>query len=248
MNGETWLILGATSAIARAFARRAAASGAAVLLAGRDPEDLARQAADITLRHGVAATPLRFEARDIRSHPGFAADCEARAAGSVLNVFLAFGIMPEQAAADADPAVAAGLVEANFTGAATVLAALGPALVAQGRGVVLALGSVAGDRGRPRHFLYGATKAALLTYLQGFGARMAKHGVRVIALRAGPVDTGMTWSHGRMPFLITPERFAAAAWARAAGPTGTAYIPRIWQPVMAVIRALPTPVFNRLDF
>jgi short-subunit dehydrogenase len=247
----TWLILGASSAVARAFAREAAAHGAALLLAGRDMEDLERQAADLAIRHGVPATPLRFEARDLASHAGFVADCAARAgtgAGDgLLNVFLAFGVMPDQTEADADPAIAAGMVEANFTGAASVLAALAPRLEAQRGGVVVALGSVAGDRGRKRNFLYGATKAALLVYLQGYAARLAASGVRVLCIKAGPVDTAMTWPLPKLPFMASPQGFARAAWARAEKGSGNAYLPLIWWPVMTIIRLLPTPIFNRLN-
>ncbi|RYE51774.1 MAG: short-chain dehydrogenase, partial [Hyphomicrobiales bacterium] len=106
MINETWLILGASSAVARAFAREAAAHGASVLLAGRDLDDLDRQASDLRIRFDGAVTVMRFDALDTGTHQGFAADCAARAAGSVLQVFLAFGVMPDQAEADADPAVA----------------------------------------------------------------------------------------------------------------------------------------------
>lgn len=244
---DTWLILGASSAVARAFAREAAAHGAALLLAGRDMEDLERQAADLSIRYEVPAVPMRFEARDLASHAGFVAECRSRAADGLLNVFLAFGVMPEQTEADADPQVAAAMVEANFTGAASVLGALAPVLEAQRGGTVVALGSVAGDRGRKRNFLYGATKAALLTYLQGYAARLSGAGVRVLCIKAGPVDTAMTWALPKLPFMATPRAFAAAAWARARSGSGSAYLPRIWWPVMSIIRLLPTPIFNRLD-
>lgn len=244
---ETWLMLGASSAVARAFAREAASHGAGVLLAGRDTEDLERQAADLAIRHGVPAAPLPFDARDVASHARFVEECMARVPGR-LNVFLAFGVMPEQAEADASPEVAAGMVEANFTGAATVLAALAPVLAAQQGGTVIALGSVAGDRGRPRNYLYGATKAALLTFLQGYASRLSKAGVRVLCLKAGPVDTAMTWPLPRLPFMTTPQAFAAAAWRLAQRGGGAAYLPRIWWPVMTLIRLLPNRIFNRLDF
>ncbi|WP_043337804.1 SDR family NAD(P)-dependent oxidoreductase [Belnapia moabensis] len=249
---DTWLILGASSAVARAFAREAASHGAALLLAGRDMEDLEHQAADLAIRHGVSAQPMRFEARDLASHAGFIAECrqeaEKNGAGrGLLNVFLAFGVMPEQAEADADPAVAAGMVEANFTGAASVLGALGPVLEAQRGGTVVALGSVAGDRGRKRNFLYGATKAALLVYLQGYAARLSGAGVRVLCIKAGPVDTGMTWALPKLPFMASPRQFAAAAWRRAGTGGGSAYLPVVWWPVMTIIRLLPTPVFNKLN-
>ncbi|SDD36745.1 SDR family NAD(P)-dependent oxidoreductase [Belnapia rosea] len=244
---ETWLILGASSAVARAFAREAAEHGAALLLAGRDMEDLGHQATDLAIRHAVPAVPMRFEARDLASHAGFVAECRERAGEGLLNVFLAFGVMPDQAEADADPAVAAGMVEANFTGAVSVLGTLGPVLEAQRGGVVVALGSVAGDRGRKRNFLYGATKAALLTYLQGYAARLSGAGVRVLCIKAGPVDTGMTWALPKLPFMASPRAFAAAAWQKARRGSGSAYLPGIWWPVMSIIRLLPTPIFNRLD-
>ena len=49
---DTWLVLGASSAIARAFAHEAAAQGCDVILAGRDKADLEASAADIALRSG----------------------------------------------------------------------------------------------------------------------------------------------------------------------------------------------------
>jgi short-subunit dehydrogenase len=246
MPAATWLVLGASSAVARAFAHQAAAHGAALLLAGRDAEDLERQAADLAIRHQVGATPLAFDARDLASHAGFVADCAARSTGT-LNVFLAFGVMPEQAEADHDPATAAAMVEANFTGAASVLAALAPVLEAQRGGTVVALGSVAGDRGRPRNYLYGATKAALATYLQGYAARLSRSGARVLCVKAGPIDTAMTWPLPRLPFMATPQTFARALWQRAMRGAGSVYLPRIWWPVMGIIRLLPTRIFNRLD-
>jgi NADP-dependent 3-hydroxy acid dehydrogenase YdfG len=244
---DTWVILGASSAVARAFAREAASHGAALVLAGRDMEDLEHQAADLAIRYGVPAMPMRFEARDLATHAGFVAECRRRAGDGLLNVFLAFGVMPDQAAADADPEVAAGMVEANFTGAASVLGALAPVLEAQRGGTVIALGSVAGDRGRKRNFLYGATKAALLVYLQGYAARLSGAGVRVLCIKAGPVDTGMTWALPKLPFMASPRGFAAAAWQRAGKGGGSAYLPGIWWPVMTIIRLLPTPIFNKLN-
>ena len=45
----------------------------------------------------------------------------------------------------------------------------------------------------------------------------------------------------------TPRAFAAGAWKLAMKGGGAAYLPRIWWPVMTIIRGLPTRIFNRLD-
>jgi NAD(P)-dependent dehydrogenase (short-subunit alcohol dehydrogenase family) len=239
-------VLGGGSTIGRAFARRAAAAGAAVVLAGRDVAELERSAADLRLRHGVPATAVLFDALDLDGHRGFARACATLSQGR-LNVLLAFGVMPSQADCEADPTVARRLVETNVTGAAAVLTALAPVLRSQGGGVVVALGSVAGERGRPRNHLYGATKAALGVFLQGYAARHARHGVRVLNVLAGPVDTALTWPLPQLPFMASPADFATSTWRLAQHGAGQVHVPRIWAPVMAVIRAVPDRVFNRLD-
>ncbi len=243
---ETWLVLGGGSSIGRAFARQAAAAGQGVLLAGREAAELERSAADLRLRHGVPASAMLFDALDLAGHAAFVRAAAALAEGR-LHVLLAFGTMPSQAACEARPELARAMVETNLTGAAAVLTALAPLLRGQGGGTVVALGSVAGERGRPRNHLYGATKAALHTFLQGYAARHARHRVRVLTLLAGPVDTALTWPLPRLPFMASPQGFAAAAWRRAQRGSGQAHLPGIWAPVMAVIRALPNRIFNRLD-
>ena len=243
---RTWLILGPSSSAARAFAHRAAAGGARIILAGRDSEDLQAQANDLALRHDVPALVRDFDALDLASHPEFAVHCAAQSDGQ-LNIFAAVGVMPEQAAVDRDRALLRQTVDTNFTGLVSVLAAFTPALESQRGGTVMVMGSVAGDRGRPRNYLYGATKAALHTWLQGYAARLSRSGVRVVCVKAGVIDTAMTWALPRLPFMARPEQFAKSAWALAERGPQAAYVPRIWQLVMLVIRSVPTPIFNRLD-
>src|SRR3954454_18029336 len=106
MSASTWLVLGGSSSIARAFALEAAAQGCNVLLAGRDRDDLDRSAADIHIRHNVAVDVVEFDAETIDTHAACVAHCSGLAAGcggGPLNVFLAFGLMPDQAVIDRDP-------------------------------------------------------------------------------------------------------------------------------------------------
>ena len=172
MSAATWVVLGASSSIARAFALEAAAEGANVVLAGRDRDDLDRSAADIGIRHNVAVRVAEFDAEAIDTHDAFVAKCAELAAefgGGPLNVFLAFGLMPDQAAIDRDPDQAQRTIQATYAGAVSVLHRLAPKLEAQGKGHVVVLGSVAGDRGRIKNYVYGSAKAGLHAYLQGRG-------------------------------------------------------------------------------
>lgn len=244
---QTWLILGASSAAARAFAHRAAAGGARILLAGRDADDLEAQAADLALRHDVPVERHLLDVRDLDRHAAFAAACAERSDGR-LNIFAAIGAMPEQERMERDRQLLREMVETNFTGLVSVLAAFTSTLERQRGGTMMVMGSVAGDRGRKRNYLYGATKAALHAWLQGHAARLSASGVRVVCLKAGVIDTAMTWALPRLPFMASPDAFARAAWKLATKGPQSAYVPRIWQPIMLVIRLLPTPVFNRMNF
>ena len=95
---EHWLVLGASSAIARAFVREVSRRGAAVTLAGRDLADLEASAGDARLRGAESARALPCDAADPASRAAFLA--EATLPGTMLNVFLAVGSMPEQDAMD----------------------------------------------------------------------------------------------------------------------------------------------------
>jgi len=143
---ETWILLGATSAIARAFARRLSAEGATLFLAGRDEAELEAIAADCRLRGAAGAEVLAFDARAPAGYPALIERLAAQE--GVLNAASFVGSMPEQAAIDAEPRLIAGVIADSFTGPATFLQMLAPLLEARGAGTIVGIGSVAGDRGR----------------------------------------------------------------------------------------------------
>jgi decaprenylphospho-beta-D-erythro-pentofuranosid-2-ulose 2-reductase len=246
MRDQTWLVLGASSPIARAVARRIAERGHAILLAGRDLDDLRMTAADLGLRGAARVEVLPFDAADLESHAGFAARCAELAAGGPLAVLVAFALMPEQDDIDADPSLVRRTIDATFTGAASVLHHLTPQLERGGRVVVL--GSVAGDRGRPRNYVYGAAKAGLHVYLQGLRARLHRRGVPVTTVKLGFVDTAMTFGRPGTFLVASPEATAAAILRHAERGADVCYVPGFWRVVMLAIRLVPERLFKRLDF
>ena len=201
---QTWLILGASSAIARAFAREASARGADVILAGRDTKDLARTAADITIATLQTATVVPFDALDFASHAALAKSLAA--VPGVVNVALLFGTMPDQAAMDENPDLALTCIESTFAGAVSILHRLAPLLEARREGVVIGFGSVAGDRGRLKNYVYGAAKSGLHTYLAGLRNRLGRAGVHVMTVKPGFVDTAMTFGLPGLFLVASPSQ------------------------------------------
>ena len=246
MTIPTLLILGASSPIARAFAREAARHGAHIVLAGRDLGDLEDTAADLRIRYRVEVGVIAFDATAYDTHGAFVHAC-AEAVSDELNVFLAFGAMEEQAAIDADFTLARRTIEATYLGAVSVLMRLAPELERRGGGHVCVLGSVAGDRGRPKNYVYGSAKAGLHAYLQGLRARLHRAGVAVTTIKPGFVDTAMTFGRPGLFLVTSPEDCARACYRHTVRGAEVAYLPGFWRAIMTVIRAIPESLFKRMD-
>lgn len=243
---DHWLVLGASSSIARAFVREVAAQGAAVSVVGRDLADLEATAHDAALRGASQARALPCDASDADSRAVLLA--AAALPGTRLHVFLAIGDMPEQPAMDADPALTQRMMAATYTGPVALLQGLAGEFERQRGGHVVIFGSVAGDRGRRKNYLYGSAKAGLATYAEGLRARLFACGATVTLVKPGFVDTAMTWGLPGLFLVASPQACAAAALSAAERGRAEIYHPFFWRFIMLVIRHLPAGVMKRLNF
>lgn len=242
--GDTWLILGGSSAMARALARKVAEAGAAVYVAGRDAGDLDAIAADCRLRGAADAEALAFDARDLG---GYAAIRDRLEAGvGPLNIAVFVGSMPPQEEIDADPALIEGVVADSFTGPATLLSLLAPLIEARG-GTVVGVGSVAGDRGRIGNYVYGAAKAGFHTYMSGLRNRLTRAGAHAVTVKPGFVDTAMTWGLPGMFLVAPPEKVADDILKAVRKRRDVIYTPFFWRYIMLIIRHIPERIFKKMS-
>lgn len=247
MSGS-WIILGATSTLARAFAREVAKRGdCTLLLAGRAVTEIAADAADLRLRaRETQVEVIGFDARDSASIQALAQ--RAHTLPRPVNVFLAFGTMPPQEEMIADAKLCASMITATYTGAVLTLNALTPLLEEQKAGSVVVLGSVAGDRGRKKNYLYGSAKAGLHAFTQGLAAHLSTAGVSVLLVKPGVMDTAMTWGLKNPPLPLGQPEGLARACLRRAPQGGVLYYPWFWRWIMLILTHLPRRIFNRLNF
>ncbi|MCA8868852.1 MAG: SDR family oxidoreductase [Rhodobacteraceae bacterium] len=242
---RNWLIIGASSAMARAFSRRLASQGASVFLAGRDLDDLNRAAADLALRGAARAEALAFDAG---KPEGFAPICDRLAAeDGELNVAVFIGSMPDQAEIDRHPALIEQTIQSNFTGPARFLQAFVPMMEERGGGTLVGVGSVAGDRGRIGNYVYGAAKAGFATYLAGLRNRLGRAGGHVVTVKPGFVDTAMTWGLPGMFLVAAPERVADDILTAVRKRRNVIYTPFFWRWIMLIIRLIPEAIFKKLS-
>jgi len=161
-------------------------------------------------------------------------------------VICAVGAMGDQAQSQRDPAAAAQVLRANFEGPALILGLLAERFEAAGRGVIVGISSVAGDRGRASNYVYGAAKAGFTAFLSGLRNRLARGPVRVITVKPGFVATRMTEGLPLNPRLTAqPAEVAEAIRAADLRGRDVIYVRRIWRLVMAIIRALPEFLFKK---
>jgi NAD(P)-dependent dehydrogenase (short-subunit alcohol dehydrogenase family) len=241
------VVLGATSGMGRALARRMAARGDLLYLLGIGEGDLAKSAADL----GVdGAKPAGWSACDLGDPRGFgpALDAAERALGGLDAVIVTAGIFASQDALEADARLTEKLLDVDFTGTILFCEEARKRLLAKGGGTLAVWSSVAGERGRKPVVLYGAAKAGLTHYLEGLDHKFRAEGLKVVCVKPGFVKTGMTAGLKPPPFAGEPDDVARRVLRAIDRGTPEVYAPFAWGPIMTVIRALPRFVMRRIGF
>ena len=241
------LIVGATSGIGAAVARRLARSGHDLVLAGRALPELERRATDLETRYGVQADCQHFEACASQNHEDFVRRCLEQSGERLHGVFLCHGDMPDASQAPHSVERIETVIATNYTSAVLLLEAFTPHFANRQKGWIAAVTSVAGDRGRPSNHLYGSTKAALSTYLGGLRARLGRDGVAVVDIRPGFVDTPQTYGLPGLFLVADPSHVARDIERGIRRNRAVVYTPWFWRWVMAIIRNIPDRVFGRLE-
>lgn len=238
-------VIGATSEIAGAVLDELVGRGASrVVLAGRDGRALDGLAAALGERGVAVVEVVPFDAAEREAHAGVVE--RIFAGGDVDVTLLAFGVLGDQSADEADPVQAARVVDTNFTGAVSVGVALAARLRRQGHGAVVVLSSVAGERARRSNFVYGSSKAGLDAFFQGVASVLEPAGVHVLLVRPGFVRTRMTAGMKPAPLATTPREVARVVVGGLDRRARVVWAPPALRIVMTVLRHLPTPVFRRL--
>lgn len=240
------LVLGGSSEIAGAIVRALPRERLArVVLAGRPGPSLEAAAAALQSEGVPGVVTAAFDARDTATHESFVDN--AFDAGDIDVVMLAFGVLGEQAEYEADPETAVAAAQVNYVGAVSVGLHVARRLRAQGRGTLVVLSSVAGDRPRRSNFVYGSTKAGLDAFAQGLADALHGSGAHVLVVRPGFVRTRMTTGLPEAPLTVDPDAVAAVVVAALRrGRSATVYAPGALRVLMTGLKALPRPVFRRL--
>ena len=238
------LVLGGRSEIGLEVARRLA-PGRVVILAARRADDLAEEADLVRARGATAVHCVEFDADDTSSHPALLEGIAAQH-GPIGVAVLAFGILGDQARAEADPAHALAVVHTDYVAQVSVLTVLSRLMRAAGSGQIVVFSSVAGVRVRKANYVYGSAKAGLDGFASGLGDALHGSGVHLLLVRPGFVVGRMTEGMSPAPLPSTPDQVADAVVEGLRRRRSLVWVPRALRPAYFVARLLPQAVWRRM--
>ncbi len=250
MNNIPWkhaIVVGASSGIGEAIARRLAAGGCRVALVARRADALAAICDEL---NAAAGTEIAFAVEhDVhrRDEVPWLFQNAALRLGGLDAVFFAAGVMPKVAPDEYNTAKDEEIIEVNVLGAMAWLNEAAARFERTKRGTVVGIGSIAGDRGRRGNPAYCTSKAAFATYLESLRNRVARFGVKVVTIKPGFVDTAMTHGMSGLLWLISADRAAELVLKAARRGSTVVYVPGRWRLVGTVLRAIPSFIFRRLN-
>ena len=239
-------ITGASSGIGQSLALRYYRAGYRLALVARRVSDV-KTWADA---QGISVDSYQIYSADVAITDSIVAagrDCIARQGVPdvvVANAGISVGM---DTAVREDIEVMARTFATNNIGMAATFHPFVDAMVQRGSGTLVGIGSVAGIRGLPGHGAYCASKAAVISYCESLRGEMRPHGVRVVTISPGYIDTPLTRKNRySMPFLMQADDFADRAFRSITAGTSYRVIPWQMGVVAKLLRLVPNPLFDKL--
>ncbi len=226
LEGRHAIVTGGARGIGLAIARRCLANGASVALWDVEAATLA-DAAEQLAPLGTVVTAL-VDVRDEVQIASAAAQSQERFGRIDILVNNAGVLGPTVPAWEHTPTQWRDVIDINLTGAWLCCRAIAPVMLAQRRGRIVNIASVAGKEGNGLNAAYSASKAGLISLTKSLGKELASSGVLVNCITPSAADTavfaGVPAEHreqlrtallSRVPmgrFVDVDEVAAMAAW------------------------------------
>jgi hypothetical protein len=234
-----WIILGASSSIAKAFMKKVAHKVHHLILVGRDKVDLEHSAQDLKIRYHIRVDVIQADLsleKDINDICFLIENSNAK-----LSLFIAHSAGFQNK--DLNQAHIQSLINTNIQSTIQLIHHF--IYHAKKPQSLIYLSSVAGDRGRSANSLYGASKKAIEVYLEGLKTSI-KH-IDIFAIRLGFIDTPQTYGKKGVFLAKSPEKCATFLDKIQVKRLNRQYYPWFWRYIMLIIKAIPKKIFNRLS-
>ncbi len=182
-------ITGATSGIGKQTAIEFAKNGYNLVITGRRQERLTQIKKELTSTYNVTITTLCFDVRietEVKKAIESLAESEKKIDVLVNNAGLAAGLASIQ---DGNVNHWEQMIDTNIKGLLYVTKHIAPLMIANKKGHIINVGSVAGKEVYANGNVYCATKHAVDALNKGMRIDLLPHGIKVSAINPGMVDT-----------------------------------------------------------
>ena len=237
--GTTFWITGASGGIGAELARELQRRGGRIAISARR-----REALDEVAQGRMYVEPVDITDRDA-VHT--AVESVRAELGSIDVAVLNAGAWQQVSVDKFDAAAFRTQFDTNLMGTVHCIEALLPTMLADKRGVITGMASVAGYRGLPGSEAYGSSKAALINLLESLRGSLGPRGIRVQTISPGFVRTDLTASNKfPMPFLIDADQAARAIADGIAAEKTEIVFPLPMMLMMKAARLVPNALWPKL--
>jgi 3-oxoacyl-[acyl-carrier protein] reductase len=189
LNGGVAIVTGGSRGIGRAIVELLAAAGMDVVLTYRQDSGAAAQV--VAGGQGLKIAAEALDVRDARACTALAEKVVQRAGKIDLLVNNAGVIRDNPLTALEDEEIRI-VLETNIIGTFNTTRAVAPYMVAQRRGKIVNVSSVAGEKGGRGQSNYAASKGAINAFTRAVAVELAPRGITVNAVAPGVIETEMS--------------------------------------------------------
>lgn len=200
LSARTVIVTGGASGIGSTIAEGLLASGARVIVWGRDAAKLEAFTARLSGAYATDPVSCVVDVTDAASiASGLAASIAAT--GAINGLVNGAGTMKVGDSFEFDEAEFRAILDVHVMGAFLCSQQVASAMRATGGGNILNIGSMATFVGQPRRAAYSAAKTAVAGITRTLAVEWGEHGIRVNAIAPGYIATGMAMENVRRGLL-----------------------------------------------
>tara|TARA_B100000586_G_scaffold8732_1_gene6019 strand:+ start:2985 stop:3716 length:732 start_codon:yes stop_codon:yes gene_type:complete len=238
------LIVGAKSEIAIELATLYAKNNYNLYLAGRSINDIESESNELKSKYNISVKLCEFDIIKYSTHKSFYDSLDK----NLMGVIIISGYYPLQSDAENDWELSNNTINVNYVGPVSMLNLAANRFIHNGKGFIVGITSVSGERGRSKNYIYGSSKAGLTAYLSGLRQRLQYKKINVLTVISGYVKTKKNKGLDKPGFLTnTPKEIANDIFQAQQKGKHIIYSKRIWKLIMILIKIIPEFIFKKLS-
>lgn len=247
-NKVCWII-GASHGIGEALAQKYFNANFDVVISARSKEKLETIRQNLSAEKQESSNQILVAKTDVVEATLLQSTLDSIIAkfGKIDLVIFASALYQPTLALNFDLNKAHETIDVNLKGALNLLHVILPQMTQQKFGHIAFIASVAGYRGLPQSFTYGASKAALINLCEGIYPELKRENINISVINPGFVKTRLTDQNSfSMPFIVTPEKAAEEIFRGLAAKKFEIHFPKKFTYLLKFLRILPNSLFLKI--